>query len=182
MRFVFVDRIVGLEPGRRIEVLKNVAASEDIFADHFPGCPIFPGALIIEVFEQASQLLIGLTSDWGRIGRLDRVGRAAFRQLVRPGDQVRALCERQGAVAGEPGRARPSAGPAEAGMGRWVVDAAATVDGRRVATATLEFALEDAAGDREAAEQAARYRELARALQEHPLDLVAGAMALEPGA
>jgi 3-hydroxyacyl-[acyl-carrier-protein] dehydratase len=44
MRFVFVDRVVSAEPRRSIETLKNVSAAEDVFADHFPGYPVFPGA------------------------------------------------------------------------------------------------------------------------------------------
>ena len=61
MRFVFVDRIVALDVGRSIETVKNVSASEDIFTDHFPDHPVFPGALIVESFEQAAQLLIAET-------------------------------------------------------------------------------------------------------------------------
>ena len=52
MRFAFVDRIVAAEPLRRIDTLKNVSATEDVFADHFPGYPVFPGALVVEAFAQ----------------------------------------------------------------------------------------------------------------------------------
>lgn len=153
MRFVFVDRILSLEPGRSIAALKNVSAAEDIFDDHFPGCPIFPGALIIESFEQATQLLIGASYTFGRVGRLARVSRASFRRFVRPGDQLRVYCERRD-------RADMS----------WAVEAIAEVDGRRVATATLDFMIDDAvSGERR--EQADRVRELARVLREGPLEL-----------
>src|SRR5437763_16295776 len=94
MRFLFVDRIVTLDPGRTIEILKNVSATEDVFDDHFPGYPILPGALLVETFEQASQLLIGASHDFARVGRLQGVSRAAFRHFVRPGDQLRVRCTR----------------------------------------------------------------------------------------
>src|SRR5439155_19432349 len=64
MRFVFVDRIVAAEPLLRIDTLKNVSATEDVFADHFPGYPVFPGALVVEAFAQACELLIAMSHDF----------------------------------------------------------------------------------------------------------------------
>jgi hypothetical protein len=96
VRFVFVDRVLVLDPGRSIETLKNVTATEDVFADHFPGYPVFPGALIVETFEQASQLLIVATHAFACVGRLRAVRRGAFRHFVRPGDQLRVRCARTG--------------------------------------------------------------------------------------
>ncbi len=153
MRFVFVDRIVSLEPGRAIATLKNVSATEDVFDDHFPGCPILPGALILESFEQSAQLLIGLSSSFERVGRLERIARASLRHFVRPGDQLRVRCERRAS-----------------GDAAWTVTASAEVEGRTVATATLEFALEDA-GAAEPRDLADRLRELARVLREGPLEM-----------
>ena len=158
MRFIFVDRIMALDPGLSIETLKNVSLTEDVFDDHFPGCPILPGALIIELFTESAQLLIGLTSDFGQIGRLVRLSAASFRRLVRPGDQLRARCERRNDQ-----------------EDTWILAASASVDGRRVATATLEFALEPAEPGSEAREHADRLRALAQLLDRSPLEL------FEPG-
>src|SRR4030095_4946197 len=120
MRFVFVDRIVSAEPRRHIETLKNVSAAEDVFADHFPGYPVYPGALVVEALAQASQLLIGLSHEFTAVGRLGGLSRVAFRRAVRPGDQLAIRCERRGL------------GDA------WVLDAAATVDGQRGGGGALE--------------------------------------------
>jgi 3-hydroxyacyl-[acyl-carrier-protein] dehydratase len=147
MRFIFVDRIVALDAGRSIETLKNVSSTEDVFNDHFPGFPILPGALIIELFSQSAQLLIGATYDFERVGRLVRLSSGSFRQFVRPGDQLRARCECR--------LVRPRA---------WSVAASASVDGRRVALATLEFAVEKSAPRTEAGEQAERLKTLLRVL------------------
>jgi 3-hydroxyacyl-[acyl-carrier-protein] dehydratase len=153
MRFIFVDRITALDPGLAIETLKNVSATEDVFTDHFPGHPILPGALIVEAFAQAAQLLIGLSSDFTRVGRLTRLTRGAFRHFVRPGDQLRIRC------------ARRTAG------GAWVLAATADVADRCVASATLEYAVEEAPPGTDAAAEAARWRALAHELQRSPLDL-----------
>lgn len=150
MRFVFVDRVVSAEPRRSIETLKNVSAAEDVFADHFPGYPVFPGALVIEAFAQASQLLIGMSHDFTAVGRLHGLSRVAFGRLVRPGDQLAIRCERRSVE------------------GAWVFDASATVDGQRVAAATLEYTLEPALPQTETARQAERLRAFARELQRSP--------------
>ena len=148
MRFLFVDRIISFDPGRTIDTLKNVANTEDIFDDHFPGYPILPGALVMECFEQASQLLIAGSHDFARVGRLDGVQRAAFRHFVRPGDQLRVRCAR---VKGDDTA--------------WTMSATGEVDGRRVATATLEFSLvEDTA-------HAERLRETVRVLRASPIEM-----------
>ena len=155
MRFIFVDRILAVDSGRSIETLKNVSATEDVFDDHFPGCPILPGALIIETFEQSAQLLIGATYDFEKVGRLARLSGASFRRFVQPGDQLRVRCERRAT-----------------GDSRWVLAASAKVEGHRVASATLEFLLEEAIPGTEAREQADRLQTMARVLGQSPLELV----------
>lgn len=152
MRFVFVDRIITLDPGRTIETLKNVTASEDVFADHFPGHPILPGALVVEAFEQASQLLIGASHECARVGRLRGVSRAAFRHFVRPGDQLRVRCARTGGD-----------------DGAWTVSASGEVDGRRVASATLDFAIVPAVGEDKP--HGERLREALRVLRQSPIEI-----------
>ena len=164
MRFVFVDRIVAAEPLRRIDTLKNVSATEDVFADHFPGYPVFPGALVVEAFAQACELLIAMSHDFVEIGRLEGLSRVAFARPVRPGDQLRIRCERR------------------AGEGVWALDATATVDGVRVAAATLEFRLERAAPGTGARRQADRLRALQREREPASLALAPrGSAAAAPG-
>ena len=159
MRFLFVDRIIVLDPGRTIETLKNVSATEDVFADHFPGHPIFPGALLVESFEQASQVLIGVSHDFARVGRLRGVQRGVFRHFVRPGDQLRVRCVRTHR------RASGATGDDEG----WTLSATAEVDGRRVASALLDFAIVSAVdADKEHAE---RLRENVRVLRAAPIDM-----------
>ena len=160
MRFIFVDRIVAVEPGRSIETLKNVSATEDVFADHFPGYPILPGALIVEAFGQAAELLIGMSHGWTKMGRLTRLARVSFRHFVRPGDQLRLRAELR------------SSGDT------WALAATADVEGRRVATGTLEYALDEARPGTDLAARAARLSALARELQPLPLDLAARGITL----
>jgi 3-hydroxyacyl-[acyl-carrier-protein] dehydratase len=151
VRFVFVDRVVAFDPGRSIDTVKNVSSTEDVFVDHFPGYPILPGALIVETFEQAAQLLIGVTHDFARIGRLRSVQRAAFRHFVRPGDQVRVRCATTATTETQ-----------------WTMSASADVDGRRIASATLALAVVDAVGADKG--HADRVRETFRILTAPPIE------------
>ena len=152
MRFVFVDRIVKLDVPHRIETSKHVSGLDDVFADHFPGYPVLPGALVIEAFAQACQLLIAQSREFAEVGRLRRLSRVAFRHPVRPGDQLAIRCER-----------RSDDG--------WVLDATAMVESRRVAAATLEYELEPAAPGTDAERHAARLGALARELGPVPAGL-----------
>src|SRR3954451_10703050 len=61
--FLLVDRVLELEPGRRIVALKNVTINEPFFAGHFPGRPVMPGVLIVEALAQAAGLLAFKTPD-----------------------------------------------------------------------------------------------------------------------
>ena len=47
MRYVLLDRITELTPGKVAKGLKAVSLAEDYFVDHFPGIPVMPGALIL---------------------------------------------------------------------------------------------------------------------------------------
>ena len=52
--FLLVDKVLELEPGKRIVAIKNVSANEPFFQGHFPEFPIMPGVLIIEALAQTA--------------------------------------------------------------------------------------------------------------------------------
>ena len=59
--FLFVDRVMMLEPHKLIIAERTLRPDEPQFAGHFPGRPIMPGVLIAEALAQTSGLLIGLS-------------------------------------------------------------------------------------------------------------------------
>jgi beta-hydroxyacyl-ACP dehydratase FabZ len=90
--FLLVDRIVSLEPGKRIVGLKNVSINEPCFQGHFPDRPIMPGVLIVEALAQAGGIL-ALLSTPENMGNpsifLMSLDKVRFRHPVVPGDQLR---------------------------------------------------------------------------------------------
>lgn len=88
--FLLVDRIISLEPGRRIVGLKNVTFNEQFFQGHFPGAPVMPGVLIIESMAQVAGVLIyrDLPEKEKKLIYFTGIESAKFRRPVTPGDQL----------------------------------------------------------------------------------------------
>jgi len=89
--FLLVDRIVELEPDKRIVGLKNVTINEQFFQGHFPGAPVMPGVLIIEAMAQVAGVLIyrDLPNREKKLIYFTGIENAKFRRPVTPGDQLR---------------------------------------------------------------------------------------------
>jgi 3-hydroxyacyl-[acyl-carrier-protein] dehydratase len=89
--FLLVDRVVEVEPGRRVKAYKNVSANEPFFNGHFPGMPIMPGVLQLEALAQTSAFLTSSLDgfDPGRqVAFLMSMDEVKFRRLVEPGDRL----------------------------------------------------------------------------------------------
>jgi 3-hydroxyacyl-[acyl-carrier-protein] dehydratase len=90
---ILVDRVLELEPGRRIVAVKNVTINEPVFVGHFPHYPVMPGVLIIEAMAQAAAILSFATfdkkSDPDSLYYFAGIDGARFKRPVEPGDQLR---------------------------------------------------------------------------------------------
>jgi beta-hydroxyacyl-ACP dehydratase FabZ len=91
--FLMVDRVLEMEPGKRIVAAKGVTINEPFFQGHFPGHPVMPGVLLIEGMAQAAALLLmHEMSEEERRKKLfyfASIDKAYFRRPVVPGDMVR---------------------------------------------------------------------------------------------
>ena len=89
---LLVDRVLELEPGKRIRALKNVSINEPYFMGHFPHRPVMPGVLMLEALAQAAALLSfsdsKLKSDKNSVIYFVGIDGARFKRPVEPGDQL----------------------------------------------------------------------------------------------
>src|ERR1043166_3834877 len=53
MRFTLIDRITSIEPRKSITAIKNLTLGEEYLADHFPGFPVMPGVLMLQMLVES---------------------------------------------------------------------------------------------------------------------------------
>ena len=123
--FLFVDRIVSLEKGKRAVGIKNVTINDYFFKGHFPGKPVMPGVLIIEAMAQVGGvMMLASEENHGKLAYFLAADNLKFRKTVVPGDQL--------VMEVTAGRIKSKTGQ---------VHGKAMVDGKVVAEGDLMFAL-----------------------------------------
>lgn len=87
--FLFVDRVIELEKGKRAVGIKNVTINDNFFQGHFPSRPVMPGVLMVEAMAQVGGIMV-LTNEahHGKVALFMATDNVKFRKLVEPGDQL----------------------------------------------------------------------------------------------
>lgn len=125
--FLFVDRILEIEPGKRIIGIKNVTVNDYFFRGHFPQRPVMPGVIILEAMAQVGGvMMLSKPENRGKLAFFMLINNAKFRKTVVPGDQLvfEVVSVKIKSKTGQ-------------------VHGTATVDGTVVAEADLMFALDE---------------------------------------
>ncbi len=123
--FLLIDRVLELEPGKRVVAVKNVSANEPQFTGHFPERPIMPGVLMVEALAQAGAVAVLSRPEYrGKLALFAGIDECRFRRMVTPGDTLLLKVELE-KLRGMFGRGR----------------AVASVDGEVAVEATISFVI-----------------------------------------
>jgi 3-hydroxyacyl-[acyl-carrier-protein] dehydratase len=103
MRFVLIDRVLDVQPGRSrlvgsnsfssptpsLVAVKNLSLAEEYLSDHFPGFPVMPGVLMLEALTQAGAWLIRDMEDFAHsVIVLKQAKTIKYGSFVEPGRQL----------------------------------------------------------------------------------------------
>jgi len=88
MRWIWIDKFLEFESGKKAVALKNVTLAEEHLHDHFPGFPVMPECLMIEAMAQTGGILVGEARQFKEKVILAKVKKAVFHHYVRPGDTI----------------------------------------------------------------------------------------------
>ena len=93
--FLLLDRVIEMEPAKRIVAIKCVTFNEPFFQGHFPGAPVMPGVLVVEAMAQAGAVLLlhDMPDRENKLVYFAGIDKARFRRPVVPGDQLRITSE-----------------------------------------------------------------------------------------
>ena len=87
--FLFVDKVIALDPGLSATGIWRLTGDENFFSGHFPGRPTLPGVLMCEAIAQVGA--IAILSDEKFADKLPLFGgidSARFRRQVVPGETL----------------------------------------------------------------------------------------------
>ncbi len=94
MRFNLVDRILTLEPGKRIEAAKYLTLGEEYLADHFPTFPVMPGVLMLQCLVEAGTWLLHVSEDFRHsVVVLREAKNVKYGNFMEPGKCMRVTVE-----------------------------------------------------------------------------------------
>lgn len=88
MRWIWIDKFIEFDSGKRAVALKNVTLAEEHLHDHFPGFPVMPESLMIEAMAQTAGILVGEMARFQEKVILAKIRKAVFFDYVRPGDTI----------------------------------------------------------------------------------------------
>lgn len=88
MRWMWIDRFVEFQAGKRAVAIKNVSLVEEHMDEYLPGYAVMPASLIIEGLAQTAGLLVAEHGGFQKRVVLAKIGKAVFHRPAMAGDQL----------------------------------------------------------------------------------------------
>jgi 3-hydroxyacyl-[acyl-carrier-protein] dehydratase len=89
MKFVLIDKITAMEPGKSLTAVKSVSLAEEYLADHFPIFPVLPGVLLLEGLVESASWLVRQKNNFAQsMVLLESVRNVRYKSFAAPGMQI----------------------------------------------------------------------------------------------
>jgi len=89
MRFILIDKVISLQPGKEIKTLKSVSLAEEYLADHFPAFPVLPGVLLLQGLIESASWLVRETENFAHsMILLEEARNIKYKSFLAPGSQI----------------------------------------------------------------------------------------------
>lgn len=88
MKKLSIDKVLWIKEGEGITACGRIPEDSEFFKDHFPGFPVLPGVLALEMLKQtAERYLESIPGSEGRHYFLKQIRATRFTKYLRPGDE-----------------------------------------------------------------------------------------------
>ena len=83
-----IEKVLWVKDGEGITACGRIPEDSEFFQDHFPGFPVLPGVLALEMLKQtAERYLESIPGSEGRHYFLKQIRATRFTKYLRPGDE-----------------------------------------------------------------------------------------------
>lgn len=88
MTSLAIEKVLWIKEGEGISACGRIPEDSEFFKDHFPGFPVLPGVLALEMLKQtAERYLASLAGSEGQHYFLKQIRATRFTKYLRPGDE-----------------------------------------------------------------------------------------------